>query len=598
MASVRKKGPFKPRTRNPQRKSSDDWDSDPYSDASAINLGGYKDYRRLSSSDHVRNSADKYTDGESELARTVGVGVGVSLGLFLTGPGKKDQNTKIKMMYMMKKKRRADAEQKTRRGDTDPRCEYIFQVLGTCTGVPRHQVMDFVFEENLLDDLGKFLSAGEYHNMVWFYQAVEEELPEVEITEDDDQTQVDTEDDHESSKPQRSPLKPPSATSRRNSEQSSPSEMHESRRNSTGTEHSDDGGSEGRGSSAPGKRMRLFVGDPRLVPLTGICEVNFGVLRAGTGGVILRAMEAMLRRVFVPAVRLNPGADPAAGGTARDHLLAGLRSFASCLNVSDQILQENTVLGPVEGGLDMKGGALSGAQQLLNNPEHVATVERTARSWLQVIESVLIEMEQLRLETDAAGPQDELEYWKKRMAKFTFLAQQMDLPHVRGVVLVLQLSRSKLLETWQLADDRVTKSLAEAKDNSKFVYSIEEHCHPLYLNDPPGMLPYIMPLFNTIRMIHSVSRFYNTSEKLSALLIKITNQMIRACQVHVSHRGEKTIWTQPRPEVRRKINDCLRLSAAYRKSYEKTKVYSTKTLKATNENPPVNTYTYNEYESR
>lgn len=48
-------------------------------------------------------------------------------------------------------------------------------------------------------------------------------------------------------------------------------------------------------------------------------------------------------------------------------------------------------------------------------------------------ESVLIEMEQLRLETDTAGPQDELEYWKKRMAKFTFLAQQMDLPKVSDI---------------------------------------------------------------------------------------------------------------------------------------------------------------------
>lgn len=35
-------------------------------------------------------------------------------------------------------------------------------------------------------------------------------------------------------------------------------------------------------------------------------------------------------------------------------------------------------------------------------------------------------MEQLRQETDDAGPQDELEYWKRRMAKFKFLAEQMD----------------------------------------------------------------------------------------------------------------------------------------------------------------------------
>ena len=59
-------------------------------------------------------------------------------------------------------------------------------------------------------------------------------------------------------------------------------------------------------------------------------EINFGIIRAGKGGVLLRSIELMLRRIFVPAVRLNPG--PSAGGTARDHLLAGLRAFASCLN--------------------------------------------------------------------------------------------------------------------------------------------------------------------------------------------------------------------------------------------------------------------------
>lgn len=58
---------------------------------------------------------------------------------------------------------------------------------------------------------------------------------------------------------------------------------------------------------------------------------------------------------------------------------------------------------------------------------------------------------------------------------------------VRGAILVLQLARSKILKTWKEMDARVTQHLAEAKDNVRFVYTIEEYCHPLYLNDPVSM---------------------------------------------------------------------------------------------------------------
>lgn len=52
-------------------------------------------------------------------------------------------------------------------------------------------------------------------------------------------------------------------------------------------------------------------------------------------------------------------------------------------------------------------------------------------------ESVLIEMEQLRQERDDAGPQDELEYWKRRMAKLKFLAEQMESQEVYSTVVCL-----------------------------------------------------------------------------------------------------------------------------------------------------------------
>ncbi|XP_050711756.1 dynein axonemal heavy chain 5-like isoform X2 [Eriocheir sinensis] len=484
----------------------------------------------------------------------------------------------------IRRKRREEQERRARRGDTDPRYEYIFQVLAACAGIARHQVMDHVFEENLLEEISKFLMPGQYNNMIWFYQ--ECEIPPEEKGGQDEEEDGDA-------KSPTSPLlsQPSSGHSRRNSEVSGPTEQQPSRRNSTATQHTEDGEAAAE-PEMPGRRMRLFVGNPRTTPLRGVCvcmtrtnpqrsvteenvhrEVNFMLLRAGDDpSVLLRSVNRLLGRVFVPAVRTNPSdLDTAPGsGSARDHLLAGLRSFASSLHVSESILEERVVLAKGDEGAEEVRG-LSEAQAALTQPDQVLAVERTVVTWLKQIESVLIEMEQLRQETDDAGPQDELEYWKRRMAKFKFLSEQMESPQVRGAILVLQLARSKVLKVWKETDARVTHNLAEAKDNVKFVYAIEEYCHPLYLNDPPGMTPYIMMLFNTVRMIHSISKYYNTSDKLSALLIKITNQMIRACQVYISRQGTASIWSQPRSDVRVKIQHCLKLHATYRSAYQKTK---------------------------
>ena len=42
---------------------------------------------------------------------------------------------------------------------------------------------------------------------------------------------------------------------------------------------------------------------------------------------------------------------------------------------------------------------------------------------MKKIQELLLESEQLRLETDDAGPQDELEYWKSRAARLTLLVR-------------------------------------------------------------------------------------------------------------------------------------------------------------------------------
>jgi dynein heavy chain len=59
---------------------------------------------------------------------------------------------------------------------------------------------------------------------------------------------------------------------------------------------------------------------------------------------------------------------------------------------------------------------------------------------------VLAESEQMRKEADDVGPKAELDHWKKRMAKFNSLLDQIKGSECKAVVGVLHAAKSKLLK--------------------------------------------------------------------------------------------------------------------------------------------------------
>ncbi|KAF6202133.1 hypothetical protein GE061_004531 [Apolygus lucorum] len=77
----------------------------------------------------------------------------------------------------------------------------------------------------------------------------------------------------------------------------------------------------------------------------------------------------------------------------------------------------------------------------------------------------------------------------------------------------------------------------------------------------------ILRLLQTVRLIHSVSQFYNTSERTSSLMVKITNQMIKNCKQYITCYGKETIWSQDRAVTREKLVHCVKLNKAYHDSY-------------------------------
>ncbi|NXF99661.1 DYH5 protein, partial [Sakesphorus luctuosus] len=159
-------------------------------------------------------------------------------------------------------------------------------------------------------------------------------------------------------------------------------------------------------------------------------------------------------------------------------------------------------------------------------------LEEVVRIWTKQIRQVLVESEQIRREADDVGPSAELEHWKTRMSSFNSLLDEIKSSRVKKIITILQAARSKTLKQWKELDGSITMAANEAKDNVRYLYTLDKFFGAL-ANASPVMMEYIPSLMNTICMIYCTSPYYNTSERMTSLFLKITNQMISTCKTYL-----------------------------------------------------------------
>ncbi|NWZ31780.1 DYH5 protein, partial [Asarcornis scutulata] len=162
-------------------------------------------------------------------------------------------------------------------------------------------------------------------------------------------------------------------------------------------------------------------------------------------------------------------------------------------------------------------------------------LEEALMIWIKQIRQVLVESEQMRRETGDIGPSAELEYWKSRMSSFNSLLDEIKSSRVKKIISILQAARSKTLKQWKELDGNVTIAANEAKNNVRYLYTLDKFFGPLAIASPV-MMEHVPSLMNAVCMIYCMSPHYNTSERMTSLLLKITNQMINTCKTYL-HEG-------------------------------------------------------------
>lgn len=82
---------------------------------------------------------------------------------------------------------------------------------------------------------------------------------------------------------------------------------------------------------------------------------------------------------------------------------------------------------------------------------------------------------------------------------------------------------------------------------------MEKYFHPFYRLYPPDLPIHLPSLLHAIRMAFTTSRYYNNTSNISALLVKVSNQIIVKCRNYLNCESTKTIWNQPKKIVLEKI---------------------------------------------
>uniref|UniRef100_A0A674I063 Dynein axonemal heavy chain 8 n=1 Tax=Terrapene triunguis TaxID=2587831 RepID=A0A674I063_9SAUR len=302
-------------------------------------------------------------------------------------------------------------------------------------------------------------------------------------------------------------------------------------------------------------------------------DIYFCVLDATEG--LLRGTRNMLANIFLPAILAtnNWGAlsQTTQGTTEKQNFIETINRYLSFLDGARVSIEGTVELKKMDHIDFSKLQSFDEVTTAAANSDTVHQLEEVLMIWYKQIEQVLIESEQMRKEADDSGPLTELEHWKRMSAKFNFIIEQIKGPSCKAVINVLNVGHSKLLKMWRELDARITDTANESKDNVRYLYTLEKVCQPLYNYDLVSMAHGIQNLINAIRMIHSVSRYYNTSERMTSLFIKVTNQMVTACKAYITDGGLSRVWDQDTPVVIKKIQDCIFLFKEYQKCFHKTR---------------------------
>ncbi|XP_021360073.1 dynein heavy chain 2, axonemal-like isoform X4 [Mizuhopecten yessoensis] len=238
---------------------------------------------------------------------------------------------------------------------------------------------------------------------------------------------------------------------------------------------------------------------------------------------------------------------------------AQLHKFLANLTDTRWKLEGKTVLYIPTEGLRLA------SEDAAKNKELVQRLETAMIHWARQIKEVLNNQDAFEM-AENSGPLDEIEFWKNRCTDLTGISTQLDKQGVKKITEILQMAKSSYVAPFLKLSSEIKEGSRQAESNLKFLMVLKDPCFELSESKPkdiPAMLPKIL---GTIRMIWVNSEFYKTRERLTGILKKMSNEIIRRCckEINLDKIFDGHVQTGMKS-----LNECIECCESWKEIYNK-----------------------------
>lgn len=285
----------------------------------------------------------------------------------------------------------------------------------------------------------------------------------------------------------------------------------------------------------------------------------------------LQSLSLLLNGIYLPLLQSKQGKLSADGSTKDSTNMVSFDFMNNMKKFSSQTQQTLTQLKG-EVSLEIPQVDISDPKEASRDEQIVATIEGKLEYWTQLIRSLLEQTMGKTREGD--GPLSEIEFWRQRAAALGTFWEQLNDDTVKQMIEVLRhYDASQMLAGYEDQFQELTKMYMEAKDNVKFLETLERHFKNIS-RAHNSLLPIsdtLPSMMRALRMVWVISRHYNTDKQMVPLLELIANEIADKVRDYLDFgKTVHMIFTQP-DRVRSKLVEGKNVLKKWKRTYEKVK---------------------------